>query len=94
MGGRFQSRRRPLRSAYRPPARAKWNSRLAGGGRGDRHRGRHAPHAFRAGDGDRFAGAVVGLGGLGVVTRLTLEVLPTFDMSQVVLNLLLANDTG
>jgi xylitol oxidase len=35
-------------------------------------------------DGDRFAGAVVGLGGLGVVTRLTLDVSPTFDMSQVV----------
>jgi xylitol oxidase len=38
----------------------------------------------RADDGDRFAGAVVGLGGLGVVTRLTLDVLPTFDMHQVV----------
>jgi xylitol oxidase len=38
----------------------------------------------RAGDGDRFTGAVVGLGGLGVVIRLTLDVLPTFDMSQVV----------
>ena len=33
---------------------------------------------------DRFAGVVVGLGGLGVVTRLTLDVSPTFDMSQVV----------
>jgi alditol oxidase len=38
----------------------------------------------RADDGDRFAGAVVGLGGLGVVTRLTLDVSPAFDMSQVV----------
>ena len=38
----------------------------------------------RADDGDRFAGAVVGLGGLGVVTRLTLDVSPTFDMYQVV----------
>ena len=38
----------------------------------------------RADDGDRFAGAVVGLGGLGVVTRLTLDVSPNFDMSQVV----------
>jgi xylitol oxidase len=38
----------------------------------------------RANDGDRFAGAVVGLGGLGVVTRLTLSVSPTFDACQVV----------
>ncbi len=38
----------------------------------------------RASDGDRFAGAVVGLGGLGVVTRLTLSVSPTFDACQVV----------
>jgi xylitol oxidase len=38
----------------------------------------------RADDPDRFAGAVVGLGGLGVVTRLTLDVSPTFDMHQVV----------
>ncbi|WNQ10718.1 FAD-binding protein [Paenibacillus aurantius] len=30
-----------------------------------------------------FAGAVVNLGGLGIVTELTLEVSPTFDMSQV-----------
>ncbi|MBV9577093.1 MAG: FAD-binding protein, partial [Chloroflexi bacterium] len=38
----------------------------------------------RTEDDDRFPGAVVGLGGLGVVTRLTLDVSPTFDMSQVV----------
>jgi alditol oxidase len=38
----------------------------------------------RADHGDSFAGAVVGLGGLGVVTRLTLDVAPTFDMAQVV----------
>ncbi|MBV9354710.1 MAG: FAD-binding protein [Chloroflexi bacterium] len=38
----------------------------------------------RVDDGDRFAGAVVGLGALGVVTRLTLDVSPTFDMCQVV----------
>src|SRR3984893_17270985 len=38
----------------------------------------------RADDGDRFAGAVVALGGLGVVTGLTLDVSPTFDMYQVV----------
>ena len=34
--------------------------------------------------GDRFAGAVVGLGALGVITRITLAVQPTFQMSQVV----------
>ncbi len=33
-------------------------------------------------DGDRFQGAVVGLGGLGVVTKLTLDILPAFDMRQ------------
>jgi xylitol oxidase len=38
----------------------------------------------RVDDGDCFAGAVVGLGGLGVVTRLTLDVSPTFDLYQVV----------
>lgn len=35
-------------------------------------------------DGDRFQGVVVGLGGLGVITKITLEVLPTFTMRQVV----------
>lgn len=34
------------------------------------------------GDGDRFAGAVVALGALGVVTRLTLGVEPTYDVVQ------------
>jgi alditol oxidase len=33
-------------------------------------------------DGDKFNGAVVGLGGLGVITKLTLDILPTFDMRQ------------
>ncbi len=33
-------------------------------------------------DGDRFPGAVVSLGALGVVTRLTLRVEPTFDVVQ------------
>jgi xylitol oxidase len=33
---------------------------------------------------DGFAGAVVGLGALGVVTALTLDVLPTFDLRQYV----------
>src|SRR2546421_8182503 len=35
-------------------------------------------------DGDQFRGAVVGLGGLGIVTKLTLDLLPTFNMKQVV----------
>ena len=35
-------------------------------------------------DGERFKGAVVGLGGLGVVTKVTLDVQPTFLVSQVV----------
>jgi len=35
-------------------------------------------------DGDRFQGAVVALGGLGVVTSITLDVQPTFEMRQVV----------
>lgn len=33
-------------------------------------------------DGEKFLGAVVGLGALGVVTRLTLDIQPTFDMQQ------------
>ena len=36
----------------------------------------------RAQDGDRFAGAVVALGALGLVTQITLEVQPTFAMRQ------------
>jgi alditol oxidase len=32
--------------------------------------------------GDQFQGAVVGLGGLGVVTKLTLDIVPTFTMQQ------------
>lgn len=35
-------------------------------------------------DGDAFFGTVVGLGGLGVVTTLTLDVQPTFDVEQYV----------
>src|SRR5260370_7652738 len=38
----------------------------------------------RADDRVRFVGAVVSVGGLGVVPRLTLDVSPTFDMYQVV----------
>jgi len=33
-------------------------------------------------DGDRFRGMVVGLGGLGVVTKITLKLLPAFRMRQ------------
>jgi xylitol oxidase len=35
-------------------------------------------------DGDVFYGAVVGLGGLGVVTKVTLQLEPTFNVQQVV----------
>jgi alditol oxidase len=35
-------------------------------------------------DGERFYGAVVGLGALGIVTKVTLDLLPTFSMQQVV----------
>lgn len=35
-------------------------------------------------DGDQFLGAVVGLGAVGVVTRVTLDLLPTFQVSQTV----------
>ena len=38
----------------------------------------------RAKDGDRFLGAVVNLGALGIVTKVTLGVEPTFQMRQVV----------
>jgi xylitol oxidase len=33
-------------------------------------------------DGEQFLGAVIGLGGLGVVTKLTLDIQPTFNMRQ------------
>ena len=35
-------------------------------------------------DGERFYGAVVGLGAFGIVTKVTLDLLPTFNMQQVV----------
>lgn len=35
-------------------------------------------------DGEKFYGAVVGLGGLGIITKLTLDLQPTFNMKQVV----------
>jgi alditol oxidase len=38
----------------------------------------------RAADGDRFRGAVVGLGALGVVVSMTLDIVPAFDMRQYV----------
>ncbi len=38
----------------------------------------------RSKDGDQFYGAVVGLGALGIVTKVTLDLLPTFNMKQVV----------
>ncbi|MER7332192.1 MULTISPECIES: FAD-binding protein [unclassified Micromonospora] len=38
----------------------------------------------RAADGDTFAGMVVSLGALGVVTRLTLDVVPAYDLRQYV----------
>ena len=38
----------------------------------------------RAQDAERFAGAVVNLGALGLVTRVTLQIEPTFEMRQVV----------
>ena len=36
----------------------------------------------RAEHGEQLQGAVVGLGGLGVITKLTLEIQPTFNMNQ------------
>lgn len=38
----------------------------------------------RAKDGDHFAGAVVALGALGIVTSITLDLLPTYQIEQVV----------
>lgn len=35
-------------------------------------------------DGEQFSGAVVGLGALGVATKLTLDIVPTFDVRQYV----------
>jgi len=41
-------------------------------------------HLSREKDGDQFLGAVVGLGAVGVVTRVTLDLLPTFQVAQTV----------
>ncbi|MDB5021521.1 MAG: FAD-binding protein [Pedobacter sp.] len=38
----------------------------------------------RQADGEQFYGLVVNLGALGVITKITLDVIPTFDMKQVV----------
>jgi alditol oxidase len=38
----------------------------------------------RAGNPDQFAGAVVGLGAIGVITSITLNVIPTFQIAQIV----------
>lgn len=38
----------------------------------------------RTKDGEKFNGAVVALGALGIVTKLTLDLVPVFDMTQVV----------
>src|SRR5260370_1692196 len=39
---------------------------------------------FRQKDGEKFSGAVVGLGALGVITKVTLDIQPTFLMRQYV----------
>ncbi|MCU1319381.1 MAG: xylitol oxidase, partial [Edaphobacter sp.] len=39
-------------------------------------------HLSRAKDGDQFLGAVVNLGALGIVTRITLDVQPSFQVAQ------------
>lgn len=41
-------------------------------------------HLSRDHDGDRFRNAVVHLGAIGVVTKVTLDIVPRYDMSQVV----------
>jgi alditol oxidase len=41
-------------------------------------------HLSRTADGETFRGAVVGLGGIGVITKMTLELQPTFMMRQYV----------
>jgi xylitol oxidase len=36
----------------------------------------------RSADGDRFCGAVVALGALGIVTRMTMKIVPTYDLCE------------
>jgi alditol oxidase len=38
----------------------------------------------RAHDADQFRGAIIGLGALGVITNITLDVVPTFQIAQVI----------
>ena len=45
-------------------------------------------------DGEKFAGAVVGLGAVGVVTKLTLDIQPTFNMRQDVYQYLPLEELG
>ncbi len=51
-------------------------------------------HLSREKDGDNFAGAVVGLGALGVVTRTTLDVQPTYKVAQSVYQNLSFDELG
>jgi alditol oxidase len=48
----------------------------------------------RAQDGDRFLGAVVGLGALGIVARVTLDVQPTYKVAQSVYQNLSFDELG
>ncbi len=48
----------------------------------------------RAANPDEFAGAVVGIGALGVITSITLDVVPTFQISQVVYENLSFDELG
>jgi xylitol oxidase len=51
-------------------------------------------HLSRAQDGDRFLGAVVGLGALGMVTHITLDVQPTYKVAQSVYQNLSFDELG
>jgi len=49
---------------------------------GNRHADGDVIKLFRQKDGEKFSGAVVGLGALGVITKVTLDIQPTFLMRQ------------
>ncbi len=51
-------------------------------------------HLSRAQDGDKFLGAVVGLGALGVITRMTLDVQPAYKVAQSVYQNLSFDELG